>query len=201
VAEEASSAGRIFVAAPLDQDVRRAIGLHLAEALGDRALPGKVVPPGNWHITLRFLGATSVRQLESVRRNLESADLGPAFPLAFTSLGAFPSAKRARVLWLGTGLGASELSALAGHAERAAVAAGFEPEQRPFAAHLTLARLKPEGDVRALLDQVPPFDAVTTVGEVVMFRSRLGPKGPTYEPVAEIPLGGAASSHPGSPTP
>lgn len=196
-----ADAGRIFVAAVLPDSLREAIRLHLDGALHGRALPGRTVVSQNWHLTLRFLGDTSRDELGAVCDALATEDLGPSFDVGFTRLGAFPTPARARVLWLGTGDGADRLCRLAEVVEKVARSAGFAPEPRPFRPHLTLSRIKPDGDVRALLAAVPPLEARARVDEVVVFRSHLAPSGPRYEAVRRFRLyadgAGRARTHDG----
>ena len=190
--------GRIFVAAPLTAAARETIAARLSATLAGRPLPGRVVDPRHWHLTLRFLGDISAAQRRDLCRELRLAALGAAFPITFTSLGAFPTPERARVLWLGTGAGAAELAALAAGVEGAAREAGFPPEQRPFRAHLTLARLRPDGDVRALVQRAGRLDVQSTVDQVVVFRSHLGRGGARYEAldVLALPAAGGSGSLP-----
>lgn len=185
---DSASAGRLFMAAPLDEAVRRALTSHLEDALGRAGLPGRRVHPANWHFTLRFLGDCNVRARDALIDALAGADLGAAFELGFEGLGAFPRSERARVLWIGAGRGTNELARLAKASEQAARQAGFEPERRRFSAHLTLSRLRPEEDVRALIGRVPPFADTLTIDEVVLYRSHLGPSGARYERVRRFPL-------------
>ncbi|MEA2058496.1 MAG: 2'-5' RNA ligase family protein, partial [Actinomycetota bacterium] len=72
--------------------------------------------------------------------------------------------------------------------EEAAVTAGFEPEDRPFHPHLTLARVRPKQDVTGLVDGVPRFPLTQRVEAVTVYRSRLDPAGTTYEVAATVPL-------------
>ncbi len=176
-----ASAGRLFLAAPLDEETRGALASHLETAVGRSGIPGRRVPASNWHFTLRFLGDSTVRARDRLVSALAEADLGAPFELAFEGLGAFPKPERARVLWIGAGKGAAELGRLAAVAESAAREAEYEPERRRFSAHLTLSRLRPEEDVRALIERVPPFKGVLTIDEVVLYRSHLGPSGARYE--------------------
>ncbi|MFQ5947930.1 MAG: RNA 2',3'-cyclic phosphodiesterase [Acidimicrobiia bacterium] len=179
---------RLFVAAPLTDDVRHALAAHLGAALDGRDLPGRPVAPENWHLTLRFLGEAAPVEKDRLVRALDTADLGPSFSVRFGGLGAFPRARKATVLWLGVGGGADELGALAAAVEDAAQAAGFPGEERPFHAHLTLSRIRPHQDVTPLVERVPPFPAVLPVAEVVLFRSHLGRGGARYEGVDRFGL-------------
>lgn len=186
------AAGRLFVGVALPDALRGALHAHLRAALGDSGLPGRPVPPGNWHLTLRFLGDTSAARAAEFLERMRSADLGPCFALEFGGCGAFPRPARASVLWLGIGDGAEPLARLAAAVEEAARLAGFAAENRPFRAHLTLSRLQPPQDVRALLDTIPPFTERMLVAEATLFRSHLVGGPPRYEVVERFRLTGSA---------
>jgi 2'-5' RNA ligase len=180
--------GRLFIAVPIEEDARWALADHLDDSAPGGRLPGRVVRPESWHLTLRFLGDTSVQDYDTLMPLLRAVDFGPAFTLVFSSLGAFPKPERARVLWVGTSAGADRLTELAALVEEQVAAAGFEPERRPFRSHLTVSRLRPDRDVRDLLAAVPAADIPTAVDEVVAYRSHLGPGGARYEALARFPL-------------
>ncbi|HVG44391.1 MAG TPA: RNA 2',3'-cyclic phosphodiesterase [Longimicrobium sp.] len=178
---------RLFVGVPAADALRDALERHLAAAVGGR-LPGRAVPPANWHLTLRFLGATDAARHRRIVDELARADAPPSFDLSLAGLGAFPRGGRAKVLWIGAGEGADALRALAASVEAAAVRAGFAPEPKPFSPHLTLSRIDPPADVRALLDATPPFGGRMRVPEFILFRSHLGHGHPRYEPLHRFPL-------------
>jgi 2'-5' RNA ligase len=124
----------------------------------------------------------------------EGATDRPAFGATFGTPGAFPDARRARVLWLGLSQGAETLSALAGALEQALLARGFPAAERAFSPHLTLGRVRrPERDWGARLGEVaagledgwaPPF----TVDRVAVVHSTLSPGGSIYRVCAEAAL-------------
>jgi len=175
---------RMFLAVELDEQVRRL----LAAFLDGADLPGRAVPPRNWHLTLRFLGWTTEVQRDRILQALDDTDLGSPFRVRFAGLGAFPKPRRATVLWLGVRSGVEGLEHLAAAAEEASTAAGFAPEGRPFHPHLTLARVRPAADVTDLVGRFPPFDVFMEVGAVTFYRSRLAPGGATYEVVDRVSL-------------
>lgn len=177
--------GRLFIAVPLPDDVR-----HALAALLDTPLPGKVVPPPNWHLTLRFLGDLDQVTYERLSRHLDEAEWGLPFRAAFGAMGAFPKPVKATVLWLGFSDGFEGFERLAEVAAEAAEAAGLAPEDRPFRAHVTLSRIRPHRDVRSVIHRAPAVDVAWTVDEVDVFRSHLGPGGPRYERLDRIMLGG-----------
>jgi 2'-5' RNA ligase len=198
VSPEPASAGRLFLAVPLGPAVRSAVGRYLESATGGGALPGRPVRPEGWHLTLRFLGDTPAEVASRLRAGLLAADLGPAFSLRLSGLGAFPSPSRARVLWLGVedGPGADALAALAERVEAVVESAGLPADDRPFRGHLTLSRLVPPEDVRPLVAEAGVAALAVAVEAVVLYRSHLG-RGPArYEVAERFPL-----ARPGGPPP
>jgi 2'-5' RNA ligase len=183
----ATSAGRLFLGVALTDQARSAVRLQLAT----ETLPGRVVSPDDWHLTVRFLGDTPSAVQERLRELLGTADLGPGTDIVFGRLGAFPRPDRAAVLWLGVDEGAAALTALAARVDEAVRAAGFPAETRPYAPHLTLSRLRPPVDARLLVGRVPPVRVRMAVDAVVLFRTRQGSGPGRYEEIERFPL-----SHP-----
>jgi RNA 2',3'-cyclic 3'-phosphodiesterase len=141
-----------------------------------------------WHLTLQFLGHSFdidavADALAGVTARTGEVRLGGA--------GAFPNAKRARVLWLGVAMGGDFLTALAAEAAGALASLGFEPEARPYHPHLTLARCRKAAvDVRscvAALDE-REYGAAWTVSEIRLYESRLRRDGAQYVSRATISL-------------
>jgi 2'-5' RNA ligase len=179
---------RLFVAVPLTEDSRQALSLLLTD-VAPRGLPGRVVPPGNWHVTLRFLGDVDPVGRDRLLAALDDAELGPPFAVRWAHLGAFPRPRRATVLWVGADRGTVELEQLAALVEDAAGVAGFTPEERPFRSHLTLSRIRPSQDITALVDAIPPMGVMMPVDRVVVYQSRLGRGGAQYTELESFPLG------------
>lgn len=145
------------------------------------------VDPRNVHLTLRFLGDSSPRALRVVEEQLrERGAACPPLEAPVRGLGVFPDRGSPRVLWLGVELPAPALD-LQRACERAAVAAGFPREDRPFRSHLTLGRWR-EGGRRPDLPEVDL--GLARLETLVLFRSDLQPRGPTYTPLCTVRLGG-----------
>ncbi|HEV2132337.1 MAG TPA: RNA 2',3'-cyclic phosphodiesterase [Longimicrobiaceae bacterium] len=180
--------GRLFLAAPVSDEVRAELSTQLRDALAGEPLPGRAVPAENWHLTLRFLGDTEAAARDRLLGELRAATLGSPFVLEFGRCGAFPRPARASVLWLGVAQGEAPLRALAAEVEDAVGRAGWTPENRPSSPHLTLSRIQPPRDVRTLLERFPPFPIGLPVEEVVLYRSRLGSGPVRYEPLERFPL-------------
>ncbi len=174
---------RLFIGVPLSDEARRAIEKSLP-----KTLPGKLVPPENWHFTLRFLGSTAADARDQIIQRLKFAGCGSAFSVRFSELGAFPSAGRARILWLGIDEGVERMMQLAAIAEASARSAGFPAEGREFTPHLTLSRIDPPTSVKALLTSKPRFGMGMSVESLILYRSRLGGGPARYEEVARVML-------------
>ena len=178
--------GRLFLAADLSADTRRALLAKLEAPL--ERMPGRVTPPPNWHLTLRFLGEVAQPDYDRLLYEMSIASLGEPFSITFGGLGAFPRPARATVLWLGASHGDGDLSQLAARVEEAVGHAGFPVEDRPFRAHLTLSRIRPAENVTRILDNSGLVGVKHRIGAVTLFKSHLGAGGATYEPLERFPL-------------
>ena len=122
--------------------------------------------PEQRHLTVQFLGA--VLDVAPVADFVAASALGrEPFTLSLGGGGAFPNARRASVLWLGVRHGSDQLTAFA------TSLSSLTSDDRPFRAHLTLARVTKSRDLRhvvAALDACGESEA-WTVDEVVLFDS------------------------------
>jgi 2'-5' RNA ligase len=146
-----------------------------------------MVPDLRWtrseqrHLTVHFLGA--VPDVAPIAEFVaESARQREPFTLSLGGGGAFPSAHRASVLWLGVRDGSDELTDLA------LSLGSLSSEDRPYRPHLTVARVSKARDLRAA---VAALDACGTsepwtVDEIVLFES----DGSTHTEQARFRLAG-----------
>lgn len=181
---------RLFVAVEASAAVRDEAS-RLVEGLKKASADVKWVEPENVHWTLHFFGETPEERVPDIAAALREAAEGlSAFPVKLGRAGAFPSTRSPRVAWLGLASGENELVGLAERVRRALASRGFEVEERPFKAHLTLGRVRgPEGAARLgkMLEDAQAREAMT-VASVVLMQSKLGPEGPTYLPVERVGL-------------
>jgi len=183
---------RLFAAVDLPPRVREEIE-RVIEPWKARLPGGRWVRPENWHVTVKFLGRTYPRLVDRVHQACRQAASGiRPFRVGVEAMGVFPGPGRARVLWVGLVDRDESLPALA-RALDEHLADEFPPEKRGFTPHLTVARFHPPAPVREDVDElaetrfdVGPF----RVGEVVLYRSHLSPKGARYEPLERFPLRG-----------
>jgi 2'-5' RNA ligase len=145
--------------------------------------------PDTWHLTLKFLGETDEARIPALKTALAAVDF-TAFTLRAGGAGAFPEARRPKVLWLGLTKGAEQAAALARSIEDTLAALDIPREKKPFRPHLTLGRVrKPApGDWTTVLDAAaarewPSF----TVTHFTLWQSTLAPEGATHTPLAGFP--------------
>jgi RNA 2',3'-cyclic 3'-phosphodiesterase len=160
------------------------------------------VRPETLHVTLRFLGRTAQAHLPALLQHVASQLTAvPAFMLDLGEVKAFPSLRRPRVVALNLEPEAPVLH-LARAVDTGVVAAGFEPELRPFRGHVTLGRAQSAPRAgRSREGRIPSLEALAArkptpfaVREIVLFESKLGSKGSVYTPLQQIALGCGAAA-------
>jgi len=188
---------RLFVAIEVSEDVRARIGERIA-ALRRPGDGWKWVRPETVHLTLRFLGEVEGGRAAELGGGIRAAlagECGCTFRVA--GGGAFPNARRPRVLWFGI-VGVrpdGSLDRLATSVERAVRELGFDPEPRPFRAHLTVARARRDARPAPPTDLADEHDlGEVSVGRIVLMRSELSASGARYEVVDRFPLAPAAGN-------
>ncbi len=189
---------RGFIAVPLPAEVKERLS-GAQRRLKPAAPDVKWVEPESFHITLKFLGSVSPERLQETWREVVAGLRGAqSFTLRLVGVGAFPNAGRARVVWAGITEGAEELAQLAARTERVCAECGFEAENRPFRAHVTLGRARepgPNPQLAAQLDALAAEDLGTVpVDRVLLMRSELTPKGAVYTVLEQVLLGGSTGA-------
>ncbi len=182
---------RAFVAIFPPSEVRReALAWARRWPLDDRV---RWTRPENVHLTLKFLGDVQAETLDSIRAALgEVCARHAPFDAALAELGAFPSARRTKTLWIGVGKGSDRLRSLAADVDDALAPLGFEREKRPYVPHLTLGRTRG----RPLHLDLPSGAEGTDfqIRRVELTESRLATEGATYRTVEDFALGGTPES-------
>ncbi|HKH38795.1 MAG TPA: RNA 2',3'-cyclic phosphodiesterase [Rubrobacter sp.] len=138
------------------------------------------IGPEKLHLTLKFLGNVAEADLSRVQQALEQLrGRHEPFEVETSGFGAFPSERRARILWAGVGEGSGLLRAVAQSVDDLLEPAGFGRERRPYVPHLTLGRARGRG---AKLDgaSVSPRALRFSVSGVDLVESVPGEGGVTY---------------------
>lgn len=194
---------RTFFALELCEQARCVAGALIRE-LRSRPYGDQVrwVRPETLHVTLRFLGRTAQTHLPALLQHVASQLTAvPAFMLDLGEVKAFPSPRRPRVVALDLEPEAPILH-LARAVDTGVVAAGFEPEPRPFRGHVTLGRAQSASRAgRSREGRIPSLEGLASrpptpfaVHEIVLFESKLGANGSVYTPLQQIALGCGAAA-------
>jgi 2'-5' RNA ligase len=170
---------RLFIAAALDDEARHACAM-VGERLRAKGFGGRFVAPGNYHLTVAFLGGIEEARITAISEALRAlARTLPTPLIPLERVGAFPGPRRPRVVWVGPERPVPEFGTLCGVVRSALVALGFsfDPHADP---HVTIARSDghfPLPNVAA--PSIPPLriDALT------LYESRTLPEGAQYEPL------------------
>jgi RNA 2',3'-cyclic 3'-phosphodiesterase len=186
---------RLFVAVEMNESVAEAARDTIDDlrARATRLAPRARVTwsaPDRLHITVRFIGEADEASTRAIRSALGPTIDAAVFDLAVEGVGAFPPKGPPRVFWAGLTDGRNgllEVERVVSERLKSLVPA----EDRPYAPHLTLARVKePAGLSRAAL-----LEGLTSrqfgrvhVDAITLFESRLSPKGATHVPLQRSAL-------------
>ena len=190
---------RMFIAADIS-DAQRTAAADLVARLKKGIQFTKARP--SWsrvegmHLTLKFMGDVDSTRVGEIGEAVAPAAVGVApFAVSVGGLGVFPNARQPRVLWIGVKEGAKVLCDLQARIDRALRPLGFDPENRAFHPHLTLARIKALSGVEALMDVVQSHKdsglGTAQIDRLTLYRSQLAPEGSTYTVLHEWLLSGA----------
>lgn len=193
---------RIFIGLDIDAAIRERIQRFM-EGVRDFAPDARWVRPESLHVTLKFIGEKSADGVEEIKRELVSAK-SQSFELTFRGYGFFPTARSARVFWIGIESGPL-IGSLAKSVDDATAALGIPKEDHEFSPHLTLARGGGrsgapgwrKGDtsnknfklLQEKLSALPaPEFGTMTAREFFLYESKLMRGGSQYTKLARFPL-------------
>jgi RNA 2',3'-cyclic 3'-phosphodiesterase len=194
---------RLFVSIEPPEDAVE----HLDDFLSVRRSSGpelRWAPPGQWHLTLAFMGSAPDRVVDEVVDAVDGvASRSSPMGLAVVGGGCFPDVTRAKVLWAGVGGsvgsggsadGPEALVRLARGVRSACSVAGAAPEGGPFVPHLTLGRFSRAEDatrwMRVLSTYTGPPWVASDVAVVASHLPRDRGHRARHEVLARLALGG-----------
>jgi RNA 2',3'-cyclic 3'-phosphodiesterase len=175
-------------------DAIRANTTALVKELAKTGAAVKWVAPESMHVTLLFLGEVDDRELHAVCKAVKgAAECEAPFSLRVSGLGAFPTARRPKILWAGITDGVEPLQRLNAALEERMLDLGcYRKEERGYAPHLTLGRVKADADSFAMAAELPKRLAweggKVAVEEVLVYSSETDRDGPVYTVIGRAPL-------------
>lgn len=193
---------RLFVALDIDDEIRERIARFVKGVQGF-APDARWVKPESLHVTLKFIGEQPDAAVARIKETLATIN-ARGTQIDFRGYGCFPTAKSARVFWVGMEAG-PELGSLAGAIDDKTATLGIPKEERAFSPHLTLARAggrsgsprRMKGDhpnrvFQLLQDKLTALSApefgTMTARAFFLYQSQLSPKGSRYTKLEQYEL-------------
>src|SRR5579859_3690267 len=193
---------RLFIALDIDDAIRERLS-RFVEGVRNFAPDARWVKPESLHVTLKFIGEQPDEAVERIKQALGTIAAATT-EISFRGYGFFPTAKSARVFWIGMEAGA-QLTALAAAIDDKMSMLRIPKEERAFSPHLTLARAaggsgaprKLRGDrpnrafqhLQEKLSALPaPEFGTMTPREFFLYQSQLSPEGSKYSKLAGFRL-------------
>jgi RNA 2',3'-cyclic 3'-phosphodiesterase len=168
---------RLFVAIDLPESTRQLLGNLDPHIRGVRW-----IDTAQMHLTLAFFGDVADKIDPAMREKLNAIEFG-AFFLSINGVGTFSARGAPKIIWIGVGKAHPHLFQIHKRVHEAALAAGLEPELRPWHPHITLARCRnvaPQS-LRNFLKANADFDAGMIRVEVFhLYSSKLTAAGPIH---------------------
>src|SRR3989441_10482155 len=179
---------RIFIAADLSKEVRKALG-DVQRALRPVSDTARWVAPESIHITLKFIGEVAEKRIEDIDSALTGLTW-KSFAITVHGVGFFPGNRSPRVFW--AGMEAPTMQDLAEELDSRMERLGFEKEKRAFRPHITLARARDTRIDSSLVTASSEYAehdfGSFTVDRIFLFKSILKPSGAVYERLKAYPL-------------
>ena len=187
---------RLFIAIPLPSAQREIIAQtqqQVQAQIPNRAV--RWVAPENVHLTLQFMGEVEAERVSDIEAALRArcAEFAP-LELQLNGAGCFPEARRPRVIWLGLQGDVESLQRLQKSIAQAVAPFHNQHDDKPFAPHLTLGRVKTfdrreaQAIGRAVANAKVEAGQSWMVQSVELIRSELTPRGPIYTTLAKVEL-------------
>jgi len=188
---------RSFIAIDFPEETRKALE-DIQKELKRCGAGVRWVKPSSIHLTLKFLGNIQAAQVEDIALAVAQGIRDqPPITLRPAGLGAFPSRRKPRVIWIGMEGEVQRLNGIQARVDNALEPLDFAREKRGFRPHLTIGRVKDHRRLQPLVDamaklDVPEFDSFD-VTEIILYKSDLRPTGAIYTKLHRMSLAASAS--------
>jgi 2'-5' RNA ligase len=180
---------RLFTGIELPEQMREKLELLMTHLRPAAHL--KWSPVYNLHLTVKFIGEWPEEKLPELEAALRS--LPPRAPMLaeVKGVGWYPNPNHPRVFWVGVQAG-DALGALARDTDITLARLGIPSEDRPYSAHLTLARVKDAVPLQPLRNAIAQLESVEfgsfTADRFCLYRSQPGSAGSIYTKLADFPF-------------
>ncbi|MBD3247589.1 RNA 2',3'-cyclic phosphodiesterase [Candidatus Pacearchaeota archaeon] len=179
---------RTFISIELPEKIRKRI-FRLSKKVRDSGcVSGSFVSKDNIHLTLRFLGNLTGKQISQVKDALSDLAL-PKFRAQTGKIGFFPSENYVKVIWVD--FVSDDVVRLKGLIENKLQKVGINKERKDFEPHITFARIRKVSDKPKFLEIIKDMDLRkmdVEVDKIHLRKSELTNDGPIYKTLGEFSL-------------
>lgn len=186
---------RLFVGVPISVAAVAAIADVVSElrrtAEGARV---RWVDSACYHVTLKFIGWTRPEAIAAIRDEVAAtAAQVAAVEVQHKAIGAFPTTRRARIVWAGVTDPGGKLAAMARSLDERLGRLGYAAETRAYHPHVTIGRLKVPADLSGTIDPLSDrMFSETSVDSICLYESFMKSSGSEYVVRGSWPLRGGA---------
>lgn len=152
----------------------------------------KLVDPTIIHITLKFLGDTDEKHIETIEQQMKESIQGiQPFAIQLIGTGVFPNQNYMKVVWIGIE-NSEPLKKITNNLNQTLEPLGFTKEKKDFSPHLTIGRVKTAKNKQQLLSLIQQYSntdfGTQEINIIKLKKSDLTPRGPIYTTLKEIKL-------------
>ncbi len=181
---------RTFIACEIPEETKDIV-VQIQNKIKDINASVVWVKKESMHITLRFLGEIQENEVKTVKECIQKvSEQNNRFDIFLENIKVFPSWSFPRVLWIGI-KDPEQINKLAGNVEQELVKKGFQPQDKPFQAHLTIGRikgLKNKESLQKIVLTLPLLNEKIGIDRIILFQSKITPTGPIHTRIFEAKL-------------
>ncbi len=172
---------RTFIAVDLPNKIKDCLS-QIQRNFSSNLAKIKWVEKENLHLTLKFLGELNEAKTNEIKQALSKIKFKPQ-TVSISESGVFPSEQYIRVIWVGI-KPAGKIIELHQKIDSTLAELGIRKENRKFATHITLGRVKFVKDKKALIEKIKSLNIKTdefVLDSFKLKKSTLTKQGPIYE--------------------
>jgi len=179
---------RAFIALELPKEIKTEIK-NIQQQLERAGVQARWIKPEIAHLTLAFLGSITPNKVEPIGRVLEKvAEQIKPTQLYLSKIGCFPNPAKARIVFVDLQGELGKLNALTTKARKGLKKEGVWFDEKPFAAHLTLGRIKKRQNLTKITKEIRIKKVQFIADEISLTKSQLTEAGPIYTKLACVSL-------------
>jgi len=153
----------------------------------------KWIEKSNLHLTIKFLGYVSIKQIELIKSVLGKiiGQYNPFLLKLSSDIGVFPTYRMPRIVWVGIKEGTNELKELYDSIEGNLFKNGFPREGKEFSSHITIGRVKFVKDKTNFIqisERIKVNNLSQKINSIDLMESKLTSSGPIYSLTAKFPF-------------